>query len=290
MTKTDIISTGKERITPSLASIYLQSNRSNRKIRSHVVDRYAQVMRCGGWILTHQGIAFDESGTLIDGQHRLMAIVKADEAVEMLVTRGVPAVGNGGVTAMDVTDCGKLRTVADQLGLNHGVTSAVLTVAALNTIAEICIQKLAVVTMVHALPMLKIFQEDITAVIALIGKCRLFNGASVGTLAFCRRADSVSADDFAIKLANGEGLNKGDPALAIRNYLIKTRTLMLGGGNKRRNMSLLIATGLFNTVNGVPIVIARMAEQGINYYRDRLSGEVDKVNTIMGRTVGGDSK
>jgi hypothetical protein len=46
-------------------------------------------MRAGNWKLTHQGIAFNCDGTLLDGQHRLAAIVKSGKDIQMLVARGV---------------------------------------------------------------------------------------------------------------------------------------------------------------------------------------------------------
>jgi hypothetical protein len=43
----------------------------------------------GNWVLTHQGIAISKSGKLIDGQHRLAAVVKANVPVEMMVFSGL---------------------------------------------------------------------------------------------------------------------------------------------------------------------------------------------------------
>jgi hypothetical protein len=42
-------------------------------------------------MVTHQGIALDTDGVLIDGQHRLAAAVEADQPVDMLVITGVDA-------------------------------------------------------------------------------------------------------------------------------------------------------------------------------------------------------
>lgn len=78
-----------ELITPNQAGKYLQLNTSNRKLRKTLVSQYARDMVSGNWRLTHQGIAFDCRGTLLDGQHRLAAIVESGLPVQMLVTRGV---------------------------------------------------------------------------------------------------------------------------------------------------------------------------------------------------------
>jgi len=76
-------------VTPELARLWLKSNIGNRNIKPLNVIKYAKDMRNGTWTTTHQGVAFDHDGLLADGQHRLMAIISADVAVDMLVTFGV---------------------------------------------------------------------------------------------------------------------------------------------------------------------------------------------------------
>lgn len=78
-----------ETITPKQAEKYLQFNTSNRNLRKALVSQYARDMQNGKWRLTHQGVAFNCDGTLLDGQHRLMAIVESGVTVQMLVARGV---------------------------------------------------------------------------------------------------------------------------------------------------------------------------------------------------------
>lgn len=73
-------------VSPELAKKWLQEkNTCNRAIRSSVVNRYARDMAAGQWKVSHQGIAFDHDGTLLDGQHRLGAIVLSGVTVQMLV-------------------------------------------------------------------------------------------------------------------------------------------------------------------------------------------------------------
>lgn len=77
-------------ITPDMAKAMLEKNmKSNRRLNHQTVKRYARIMKAGGWNLTHQGIAFDDKGELIDGQHRLQAIVMANVPITMMVTYGV---------------------------------------------------------------------------------------------------------------------------------------------------------------------------------------------------------
>lgn len=77
-------------ITPEMAKEMLERNmKNNRRVSKETVMRYARIMKAGGWNLTHQGIAFDTDGELIDGQHRLHAIVQANVPVKLMVTYGV---------------------------------------------------------------------------------------------------------------------------------------------------------------------------------------------------------
>lgn len=79
-----------ETITPIIAKEYLTLNPHNRKIMMSKVKVLARDMRNGAFKLTHQGIAFDENGNLLDGQHRLSAIVMSDMTLQMVVARGLP--------------------------------------------------------------------------------------------------------------------------------------------------------------------------------------------------------
>ena len=79
-----------ERITPSIASEYLRKNTPfNRSIRSKRVETYADEMRRGGWKLNGESICFNKKGELVDGQHRLLAIIKAGVPIETTVIRGI---------------------------------------------------------------------------------------------------------------------------------------------------------------------------------------------------------
>lgn len=103
--KTELI-----KITPKLAAEWLSKTPEfQRKVRSETVDSYARDMLYGRWAVTHQAIAFDVSGRLIDGQHRLHAIVKAGVSITMLVTTGAPSDSYGHV------DLGLKRSVIDAL-------------------------------------------------------------------------------------------------------------------------------------------------------------------------------
>ncbi len=94
-------------VTPEMATQFLAFNEQNRRVRAGWGDYLAYSIRSGEWKATHQGIAFSDSGRLIDGQHRMMAIVKADIPVNVMVTYGLPD------DAFTVIDNGVKRTDED---------------------------------------------------------------------------------------------------------------------------------------------------------------------------------
>lgn len=77
------------KITPDMAEKMLGKNIINRSLSDRTTTTYAQIMKEGNWSLTHQGVAFYEDGTLADGQHRLLGIIRSNTPVEMLVVKGL---------------------------------------------------------------------------------------------------------------------------------------------------------------------------------------------------------
>ena len=73
--------------------------------------RLVSIINSGHWILTHQGIAFNGTGKLLDGQHRLEAIKRAGVPVKCHVTTGL---SDHAFAAIDV---GKVRTPGDHFSI-----------------------------------------------------------------------------------------------------------------------------------------------------------------------------
>lgn len=118
-----MISTRYELITPDIARHYLTMNTSNRPIRPSTVKSLSKAIERGEWIVTHQGIAFSKNGRLLDGQHRLKAIVEANIPVVMAVTNGLDD------ESFMVVDRHQRRSTADSLGLNRRVLEPIHTIA-----------------------------------------------------------------------------------------------------------------------------------------------------------------
>lgn len=72
-------------VTPDLAAKWLERNTRNRPLNGGVVEKYATDMKAGRWMLTGDAIAFDKTGAIVNGQHRLWAVFESGLTVRMLV-------------------------------------------------------------------------------------------------------------------------------------------------------------------------------------------------------------
>lgn len=79
-----------EEIDPAQAATMLLHNTRNRPMKPATVNTYAKVMSSGDWTFTGESISFDLRGRLVNGQHRLSAVVKSGVPITVVVVRGVP--------------------------------------------------------------------------------------------------------------------------------------------------------------------------------------------------------
>lgn len=107
-------------VTPELASKWLETNEGNRKVREQLVNRLARDMRAGRWQVTGEGIKFDRDGRLVDGQHRLWAVVQSEATIDILVVHNLDR------DTRLVMDTGGKRRGADALAMAGYTHTALL--------------------------------------------------------------------------------------------------------------------------------------------------------------------
>lgn len=100
-------------ITPELARHIIENyNKRNRPIREARVAEYARKITEGRMKVHSQGISFSREGTLNNGQHRLLAVIKAGVPCDFYVTFGEDE------DAFDVIDTGGVRSAKDALHIS----------------------------------------------------------------------------------------------------------------------------------------------------------------------------
>ena len=109
------VNTTFELITPEKAQEYFNSSVNNRPISTQTVLYYAEQMEKGQWkVNTGETIKFDINDHLIDGQHRMLAVIKYGKPVEFEIRKNLPP------QAIHYIDQNKKRSPSDVLAM-HGV-------------------------------------------------------------------------------------------------------------------------------------------------------------------------
>lgn len=100
------------RVTPSMAKAWLCMNTKNRKLKKNLIWRYVRAIAGKAWKLNGDAICFSSDGRLLNGQHRLTAIVNSGMAVDSFVIHGIDG------DAFDTYDRNGVRSSSDVIGMD----------------------------------------------------------------------------------------------------------------------------------------------------------------------------
>ena len=98
-------------VSPVDASRILEKNTHNRRLSENQVKRFASDMTEGRWQNNGESIKIATDGTLLDGQHRLWAIVESETTQTMTVVWDLPA------ESQHTMDMGQTRSAGQMLAL-----------------------------------------------------------------------------------------------------------------------------------------------------------------------------
>jgi hypothetical protein len=107
-------------ITPAGADGLLSSNTLNRRIKNPHLEKMARDMSAGEWRFTGHPITIDSEGVLIDGQHRLLAVIRSGIAQRFLIIENLHP------ESRVVTDTNAVRSFNDWLVMEEYTNTALL--------------------------------------------------------------------------------------------------------------------------------------------------------------------
>ncbi len=214
-----------ERIGPQAARKLLTRNDHNRNLRSGRVTQLANAMKRGEWELNGQTLKVAEDGTLIDGQHRLRAVVESGETIETLVMRNLPR------AAQDTVDTGRKRRLADILKIEgykdtHALAAAVNILYRYRNGLRIDYSQSGAPSPVQAMALIAAEPQIIESVkVARLVAKKVPGPVGVFGAMHCVffQVDPEPTEDFFEGLREGNSLEKGDPLLNLRNQLMRPR-------------------------------------------------------------------
>jgi hypothetical protein len=211
-----------EHITPLKAKGMLDANTRNRKINHLAVTEYAASMRDKSWRVNGETLKVATDGTLIDGQHRLLACVEANTPFETYVVYGLNK------DVFDTIDCGRKRTAADCLSID-GVANASATASAIRWIAALKGGRAL------AVRGMKMHSDEIRLAYAADSKriseaVTITNGVSRGWMSpgqaaalyylFAQKHEAKAKEFFEL-LGSGAGLHASHPILVLRDRFMR---------------------------------------------------------------------
>lgn len=220
------------KVSPAWAEKMLnEKNNKNRNLRDALVDHYADQMNKGNWLANGEAIKIAKDGTLLDGQHRLAAVVKHGKPVEMLIINDIDP------SVMPTIDIGKPRTVADHLRIEGTVGGDATVIAAAVRLAIGFIAGNGTYTesrtvkrtsptdtinfvhrhrgIIRSAHQINQYDKNLKKMVPPAVLCAMhFLFAQI---------DTVKTEAFFIKLSTGEDLKRGDPILVLRSQLIAMR-------------------------------------------------------------------
>ena len=218
-----------ETITPKIAEAWINSNKSNRKLRDGIVEKYADDMKHGRWTNCPEPISFYDDGDLADGQHRLFAIIESDTEQTFPIARGLRR--QDGLNL----NTGLTRTLVDNARISKtdtDLSKALIATARAMEFGNISIGRS--VSNGEALTLVQKHREAASFACSTVRNKSLLCGSVVkGAVgrAYAAGVDPDKLRRFCDVL--GSGLYNGDfetAAIAIRNYLLEKGAVLSSSG------------------------------------------------------------
>jgi hypothetical protein len=240
-----------ESITPARARALLANQVNQRPLNMSAVLDYTRQILEGLWKVTHQGIAITGAGKLLDGQHRLHAIVRANVTVTMLVTYNVEG------AAFSVLDVQRKRTAADILGI-AGCDVPRFSAAIAKVVIQIYKGTAAANNPCSNDEILAFVEENGKALQRTTGLAALQRQKAtiLGAVHFIfARIDAEKADAFLDAVKTGNNLSANNPAKRLRERL---HNQVKGGRFASRDVlswAILCANAYFmeRSLTGIPL-------------------------------------
>ena len=212
-------------ITPDYARQLLEQNTNNRPCSESHVNFLAREIILNRWKLNGSTIVLNGE-RLIDGQHRLHAIIKANKPIETLIVEGLSS------DVFDTIDAGKKRSSSDVLAIRgekntHNLAAAIAIVNSYEKgrITPYNMTSSYRYSAVETEELLEEYQGIRDSVNFICGKQKLrkIMPPSLGSALhyLFSRIEPDLADIFMSRLITGEQLTSDHPVMVLRERLIE---------------------------------------------------------------------
>ena len=228
MTNTSSMKARIVTITPGVAKEMLINNTHNRKVSESKVHLWAESMKRGEWTLNGEAIKIADDGTILDGQHRLYAVIESGVTIQSLVVSGLPK------QSQETMDTGKQRTLADVLTLRgyrnatdvSGIVTGIIRWEKYSPKTAFQNGSGCSVTNGEAIQFIEQHPEvlDIPTRVRSCSKYSHIQRRILGVLYYeFGKVSPENVDFFFDKLENGADMSATDPILVLRNTIARLK-------------------------------------------------------------------
>jgi hypothetical protein len=288
-------------VTPELAGKWLKNNFRNRPVSDDTVNAYARDAVSGMFLTTHQGIAFNDKDELIDGQHRLLAIVKSGVACTLMVSFGwLSEIPGKQLKRMDLIDRGRTRSVPDQLKIQHGLKDGTAIAQISNCLANLCYgERTRRLSVGQTLDIYRAFEPAVLWVIERRSKQHGLKSAGVlGGFAFAlmceftgdvkkpfwtKEKELTPIADLLECVNRGDDFKKLPPTSAIaklRAFLVSDEAKLLTRGLDR-GIAEMTLQAIYMERNGQWCEKLTATLEGADFYRQAQPDRVDRIAALF---------
>lgn len=230
-------------ITPEDAAKLMAANaENNRNINQTTVSTYTDDMTHNRWPYVADTIRVSETGRLLDGQHRMLAVIASGRPLKAILITGLP---DGAISRIDL---GRRRTVADLVDVNTKGTGVTQTKAIGAVGRRVLLWtdyglRRGLGTRVLSPTEVSDYCLRPDVLPELIESVRVVRAARLSAMVSAMyvvtaRIDREAARAFFTGLTTGADLSTGSPVLALRNRLIASRVRPLRDSRERTNPRL----------------------------------------------------
>jgi hypothetical protein len=276
-------------VDSATAKRWLENNFHNRNVTDDVVHAFARDMLNGIWLPTHQGVAFNDRDELIDGQHRLAAIVLSGVTVRMMVTFGLPSrIAGKEMTTMDAVDRGRTRSVADQLKIQHGLKAGTIVASVCASLANLCCgERTRRLTVGQTLDIYRAFEQAVDyVVIHRVKQMGLRTAGLLAGFAFALATEegifggATPIGEIYHGLLAGKNLAERSAIKHLRVFLTSDEARLLTRGTNR-GVAELALQAIYLELNGRRMAKLGLALDGVNHFRGLQRARIDRIAAMF---------
>ena len=208
-------------ITPAKAAKYLENNTENRPIKNTHVAFLASEITNGNWKCNGESIKIGKNKIIIDGQHRLSAVVAAKKSIKTVVTTGLDN------DVFDTIDTGVTRTGGDIFSLmgEKNCNNLAALLKAMHRYYDLDWKKATRISNTELEKLLERYPD--ARDIVCMGDLKSPGLLAPRVIHFCfavfKRKNKEQALDFMVKLCHGNDLSARSPIMAVRNKIMDAK-------------------------------------------------------------------